>query len=179
MWKHLIIRWVLRVYYCIIFRLLALRSDKHSPPSIFDLSHTFFFPFFGHPQARDHATSAATPDPLTHHAGPGTEPVSWCCIDATDPIVPQWELPHACLIKIIFFLKCEFFYLYIHLYASTCAMGKTFNSVTYDHCSRNHYLPKYVPLLCGHAATLAVSSTCHWTLFSPMQCKRCMSHFPP
>ena len=31
-------------------------------------------------------------DPLTHCAGPGIEPASWHCRDATDPRVPQWEL---------------------------------------------------------------------------------------
>lgn len=100
-WKHLILRWVLKEYYYIIFRLLALRSNKRSPPSIFYLSH-------------------------------------------------------ACLMQ-IFFLKCGVFYPYIHLYISTCAVEKTIYYVTYDHCSRNHYIPKYVSLLCGHTATLAVT----------------------
>ena len=36
-------------------------------------------------------TAAATLDPLTHCAGPGMEPVSWHCRDATDPIAPQRE----------------------------------------------------------------------------------------
>ena len=67
----------------------------------------FFFPFcFWLPQgtwnsqARDHSqasvsvstTAIAMLDPLTHRAGPGFEPVSWCCRDAADPIVPQQEL---------------------------------------------------------------------------------------
>ena len=32
-------------------------------------------------------------NPLTHCAGPGIEPVSWCSRDASDPVAPQWELP--------------------------------------------------------------------------------------
>ena len=33
-------------------------------------------------------------DPLTHHyAGLGIQPVFLYCRDATDPMVPQWELP--------------------------------------------------------------------------------------
>ena len=32
---------------------------------------------------------------LTHCAGPGIEPATQCSQDATDPIVPQWELPHS------------------------------------------------------------------------------------
>ena len=31
-------------------------------------------------------------DPLTHRAGPGMQPVSWCCRDATDAVVPWQEL---------------------------------------------------------------------------------------
>ena len=41
---------------------------------------------------RSKAQLQPTPDPLTHSAGPGIEPVSWRCRDATDPIAPQWEL---------------------------------------------------------------------------------------
>ena len=32
------------------------------------------------------------PDPLTHCAGLGIEPASWCCRDATNPGAPQQEL---------------------------------------------------------------------------------------
>ena len=35
------------------------------------------------------ATVAAS---LGHYAGLGIEPASWCCSDAPDPVVPQWEL---------------------------------------------------------------------------------------
>ena len=37
-------------------------------------------------------TAAVMPDPLTHCVGLGMEPVSWCCRDTANPIVPQWEL---------------------------------------------------------------------------------------
>ena len=44
-------------------------------------------------QARDQIRAAvATPDPLTHCAGLGIEPASWCCRDATNPGAPQQEL---------------------------------------------------------------------------------------
>ena len=36
-------------------------------------------------------TAAATPDPLTHRAGPGSQPASWHCRDTTDPAAPQRE----------------------------------------------------------------------------------------
>ena len=37
----------------------------------------------------------ATTDLLTHCAGPGIEPASWCCRDAADPVVLQLrELPN-------------------------------------------------------------------------------------
>ena len=47
-------------------------------------------------QARDqiwaavviYAAAVATPDPLTHCARPGIEPVSWCCKDTANPIAP-------------------------------------------------------------------------------------------
>jgi len=39
-----------------------------------------------------YAAAEAMPDPLTHWARPGIEPVSWCCRQAADPIVPQQEL---------------------------------------------------------------------------------------
>ena len=56
--------------------------------------------------ARDHiqaafityAATVATLDPLTHGAGPGIKPLSWCCRDATNPIAPQWELPDGVLL---------------------------------------------------------------------------------
>ena len=35
-----------------------------------------------------YAPIAAMPDPLTHCAGLGIEPVSWHCRDAADPAVP-------------------------------------------------------------------------------------------
>ena len=37
-------------------------------------------------------TAMATPDPLTHCAGLGIKPTSWCYRDAADPVVPQQEL---------------------------------------------------------------------------------------
>ena len=61
-----------------------------------------FFSFFGCPAAyvvpRPGIRSepqlrhtVATPDPLTHCAGSGIEPASWCCGDTADPMVPQQE----------------------------------------------------------------------------------------
>ena len=44
---------------------------------------------------------AVTQDPLTHCAGPGIEPVSWHCRDATNHIAPQRELQD----MLMFFLK--------------------------------------------------------------------------
>lgn len=38
-----------------------------------------------------YTAALATPDPLTHFAGPGIEPVLWQCRNAADPIVPQQE----------------------------------------------------------------------------------------
>ena len=32
------------------------------------------------------------PDPLTHCAGPGIKPTTWCWRDTANPFVPQWEL---------------------------------------------------------------------------------------
>ena len=37
-------------------------------------------------------TAMTVLDPLTHCAGPGIKPVSWCCRDVADPVAPQWEL---------------------------------------------------------------------------------------
>ena len=61
--------------------------------------------FFGHPEAHKvpgqgsdpatvvtYAATMAMPDPLTHCGGTGIEPVSQCCGDIADPIVPQWDL---------------------------------------------------------------------------------------
>ena len=39
-----------------------------------------------------YTAASATPDPLTHCAGPGIEPVFRHCSDATDPAAPQQEL---------------------------------------------------------------------------------------
>ena len=66
----------------------------------FFLSSCLFFFFFGHPsaygssQARDKIwnTTAAMLGPLTHCAGTGIEPLSWCCRDTTHPVGPQQEL---------------------------------------------------------------------------------------
>ena len=41
-----------------------------------------------------YATAVAMPDPLTHCAGPGIEPVSWRCRDVANSIVPQRELKY-------------------------------------------------------------------------------------
>ena len=46
-----------------------------------------------------YTTAAAMPDPLTHCAGLGSKPVSWCCRDASDPIVPQQEHQYKALVK--------------------------------------------------------------------------------
>ena len=43
-------------------------------------------------------TVGASPDPLTHCARPGIELASWHRSDATDPVVPQQELLHACFL---------------------------------------------------------------------------------
>ena len=79
-------------------------------------AHFFFFLFWPpcsiwRSQSRDqiqvtamtYTIAVATRDPLTHHAGPGTEPVSWCCREAADPIAPEQEflLP-------IFWVYCLF-----------------------------------------------------------------------
>ena len=39
--------------------------------------------------------TVATEIPLTHCAGPGTEPASRRCRDTTNPVAPQWELQKA------------------------------------------------------------------------------------
>ena len=39
-----------------------------------------------------YTTAAPTPDPLTHCAGPGIEPVFWHCRDTADPVELQQEL---------------------------------------------------------------------------------------
>ena len=55
----------------------------------------FFFFLFGHPWYMEFlgrgsdAAAVAMPDPLTHCAGRGIEPSSWCCRDAADPTEPQ------------------------------------------------------------------------------------------
>ena len=36
---------------------------------------------------------------LTHCAGPGVEPLSQGCRDATHPVVPRWELPREEILK--------------------------------------------------------------------------------
>ena len=91
-------------------------------------SFLFGFLFFWLPcgiwrsQARDqiwaavatYATAEVTPDPLTHCARPGIEPVSWCYRDAADPIVPQRELwslkvvSSTCTIDFVCFSLCHF-----------------------------------------------------------------------
>ena len=76
---------------------------------VFVFLFVFFFSFFsfvfGHlwrhmsSQARGqiwiifvtYATAMAKPDPLTHCAGLGIEPASWCCRDATDPVTALGE----------------------------------------------------------------------------------------
>ena len=40
-----------------------------------------------------YTTAATAPDPLTYHAGLGTEPVSWCSRDATKLAAPQQGPP--------------------------------------------------------------------------------------
>ena len=39
------------------------------------------------------------PDPLTHCAGPGIEPMFWRCLDAADSVAPEQEL-----LKLTFYL---------------------------------------------------------------------------
>lgn len=39
-----------------------------------------------------YVAAVATLDPSTHCAEPGMEPAPWCCGDAANPAVPQWEL---------------------------------------------------------------------------------------
>ena len=51
-----------------------------------------------------YAVAAATPDPLTHHVGPGIKLASWRCRDAEGLVVPQQEL-------LSFFLFNNFFLL--------------------------------------------------------------------
>jgi len=38
-----------------------------------------------------YVAAAATPDPLTHCAGPRVKHASWCYRDTVDPIAPQQE----------------------------------------------------------------------------------------
>ena len=59
-----------------------------APPS--SLCCLFFsFPFHF---LKNLSCIAAMPDPLTHSAWPGMEPVSWRCRDTTYPLAPQQEL---------------------------------------------------------------------------------------
>ena len=39
-----------------------------------------------------HSSCGSTPGSLTHCVQPGIKPASQCSRDATNPIVPQWEL---------------------------------------------------------------------------------------
>ena len=41
----------------------------------------------------NYTAAGARPDPLTHCARPGIEPVSWQCRDTADPTAPQRECP--------------------------------------------------------------------------------------
>ena len=95
---------------------VCLKQDSsHQQPclSLFYICSFFFF-FFGRLTAYGapygvpsqdqiramvltYAAAAVTPDPLTHCARPGIEPVSWRCRDAANPTVPQQELPSALL----------------------------------------------------------------------------------
>lgn len=42
----------------------------------------------------DRSRSVAVLDPLTHFAGPGVEPASWCCRGTADRLAPKWELQY-------------------------------------------------------------------------------------
>ena len=57
--------------------------------------------------------TGTTLDPLTNCTELGIEPVSWCCRDAADPIVPQQELFKSLLYILymgtILSLSCGFF----------------------------------------------------------------------
>ena len=48
-------------------------------------------------------------DPLTHCARLEVESVSWCCRDATDPVVPQWEFLCRFLFLFLFCFVLVFF----------------------------------------------------------------------
>ena len=61
----------------------------------------------------DLGRSCGNTRPLTHCTGPGIKPVSQCCRDTADPLVPQWEL-HAFLI---------FIFIYLYIYLFTCFLG--------------------------------------------------------
>ena len=52
-----------------------------------------------------YATAVAVLGPLTHCARLEIKPASLCCRDATDPIVPQPELPEIYIIYQIVFKK--------------------------------------------------------------------------
>ena len=87
---------------CSVFGTQYILSFIINTPAIISTTPRFSFLFWPlhsiwSSRARDElqatgvpcVTAAAKPDPLTHCAGLGIEPVSWCCRDAPDPIVPQ------------------------------------------------------------------------------------------
>lgn len=66
-------------------------------------------------------------------------------------------LPFPCIFNknSSFSLKCGFLKS-LHPFKCTCVVENSISYVTYDQCGRNHCLTKYVSLLCGHTAHLAV-----------------------
>ena len=101
-----------------------------SPMPVGFLMFFFYsFSFFGHPQHMEFPGQGSDPScscNLYHScgsagsfncAGPRIKPVSWCCTDAANPFVPQWELHYV----ILFFS----FYAAPAMYGSSWAMGQT------------------------------------------------------
>ena len=72
-------------------------------------------------QARDQLSPAAMPDPLTHCAGLGIEPVSLHSRDATDPVGPQWVLLSVYRYVYIYIYIYLFIYFYLFICMSTPA----------------------------------------------------------
>ena len=47
-----------------------------------------------------YSVAVATPDPLTHFAGLGIKPVSWCHREAADPVAPQRGLQKSLVLRV-------------------------------------------------------------------------------
>ena len=79
--RKLTISWMGFVFFVCLFgffSFLAARRHVEFPSQGSDLSHNYSY-----------ATAAAMPDPLTHCAGLGIEPVFWRCRDTTNPVLPR------------------------------------------------------------------------------------------